>query len=491
MATLPTPVNPGFPGVYQIEVLDRVKGGPGGIANLQAEQLVERTAFLKKQIDDAVSGALTFEYANRLKTVRSIAMTGDGSWMVTFDGSGNVTAAMTLANTGVAAGTYPVVTIDGKGRVTAARALQSADLPNSPVLAGTPTAPTAAPGTNSLQVANTAYVQAAIEALVASSPAALDTLKELADALGDDSNFAATMTNALANKADKAMTLAGYNITIATQAQAEDGADDTVPMTPQKVAQAIAARTPKQKQIQSIAASVAANALTLTLNPTSLDFRSSTIGSGAVNTRTIGSAISVTVPSGATLGTINGQSARLALLAIDNAGTVELAVANLAGGANLDETTLISTTAVSAAASSASAIYSATARTNVPFRVIGFIDITESTAGTWSSAPTTVQGAGGQALAAMSSLGYGQSWQGVTGARAASTTYYNTTGKPISVFIVMNGNGPGQRSVSISGTSFPLYVPNATNSSVSFWFVVPPGASYSIDGTFTGWNELR
>lgn len=72
---------------------------------------------------------------------------------------------------------------------------------DSPAFTGTPTAPTAAPGTNTQQVANTAFVQAAVAALVASSPAALDTLNELAAALGNDPNFATTMTNALATKA--------------------------------------------------------------------------------------------------------------------------------------------------------------------------------------------------------------------------------------------------------------------------------------------------
>lgn len=56
-------------------------------------------------------------------------------------------------------------------------------------------------------------IQKAVSDLVASSPAALDTLKELADALGNDPNFATTMTNALASKATKATTLAGYGIT--------------------------------------------------------------------------------------------------------------------------------------------------------------------------------------------------------------------------------------------------------------------------------------
>lgn len=68
---------------------------------------------------------------------------------------------------------------------------------NSPGFTGTPLAPTALPGTNTTQIASTAFVAAAIAALVNSSPSTLDTLKELADALGDDPNFATTMATAL------------------------------------------------------------------------------------------------------------------------------------------------------------------------------------------------------------------------------------------------------------------------------------------------------
>ena len=71
----------------------------------------------------------------------------------------------------------------------------------SPALTGTPTAPTAAPGDNSTKISTTEFVQAAIAALVNSSPAALDTLQELASALGSDPNFSTTMVNALAAKA--------------------------------------------------------------------------------------------------------------------------------------------------------------------------------------------------------------------------------------------------------------------------------------------------
>lgn len=72
---------------------------------------------------------------------------------------------------------------------------------NSPNLTGVPVAPTAAGGTNTTQLATTEFVRGEIANLVASSPSTLDTLDELANALGDDPNFATTVTNSLATKA--------------------------------------------------------------------------------------------------------------------------------------------------------------------------------------------------------------------------------------------------------------------------------------------------
>lgn len=71
----------------------------------------------------------------------------------------------------------------------------------SPALTGVPTAPTAAAATNTTQLATTAFVRTEVANLIASAPGALDTLDELAAALGDDANFATTVTNALALKA--------------------------------------------------------------------------------------------------------------------------------------------------------------------------------------------------------------------------------------------------------------------------------------------------
>lgn len=152
-------------------------------------------------------------------------------------------------------------------------------------------------------------------------------------------------------------------------------------------------------QIRTITGTVASNALTGSLiAPSLLDFRSTTLSDGAVTSINVSTNLSIVVPAGATLGTTNATASRIVLLAINNAGTPELAVVNESGTFNFDETTLISTTAISAGSSSASVAYSTSARAAVPFRVLGVIESTQTIAGTWAAAPTKVQGQGGQAL---------------------------------------------------------------------------------------------
>ena len=151
------------------------------------------------------------------------------------------------------------------------------------------------------------------------------------------------------------------------------------------------------KQIPTITATVATNILTLGLNPCSLDFRSSTESSGATTTRNVTSAISMTVSNGSTLGAVNGVLSKLAVLAIDNAGTVELAVVNANASGLFDERSLISTTAEggTGTADSGTVIYSTTARTSVPFRIVGYVESSQATAGAYVTAPSNIAGMGG------------------------------------------------------------------------------------------------
>ncbi|HFO9437634.1 TPA: phage tail protein [Escherichia coli] len=134
-------------GIYQIEVSDPVLGGPDGISNRQAKQLASRTSYLKQKVEK----------------------------------SGTDLAAHIAA-------------VDPHTQY-ATKA--------SPTFTGTPTAPTPANGDNSKKLATTEFVSKALAALAGSAPETLDTLKELADALGNDPNFATTVLNKLAEKLAK------------------------------------------------------------------------------------------------------------------------------------------------------------------------------------------------------------------------------------------------------------------------------------------------
>ncbi|CAB3742470.1 hypothetical protein LMG24238_06887 [Paraburkholderia sediminicola] len=220
--------------------------------------------------------------------------------------------------------------------------------------------------------------------------------------------------------------------------------------------------------IPSLTATVASSALTATLNaPLNLFFRSATLASGVPTSLTIASNLSLVVPSGATLGTGNGVAATLALLAINNAGTVQLGIVNMAGTASLDEGALISATAISAAATSANTIYSSSAVANCPFRVIGFITATEATAGTWATAPTQVQGA------SVSLLGFGSA-QGSSGYQ-----------KFPSGTIMQWGTYATNGSTGVSVT-FPIAFPNAVRA-VTVSANVP---SSTVNGAYDSVNSL-
>ncbi|ECC0745928.1 phage tail protein, partial [Salmonella enterica subsp. enterica] len=134
-------------GIYQIEVSDPVLGGPDGISNRQGKQLASRTLYLKQQVEKGGS-----------------------------DLAKHIAAA------------DPHTQYAPKA---------------SPTFTGTPTAPTPANSDNSKKLATTEFVAKALAALAGSAPETLDTLKELADALGNDPNFATTVLNKLAEKLTK------------------------------------------------------------------------------------------------------------------------------------------------------------------------------------------------------------------------------------------------------------------------------------------------
>ena len=149
-----------------------------------------------------------------------------------------------------------------------------------------------------------------------------------------------------------------------------------------------------------IAASVSASALTIALKqadgssnatggaPVKVGFRSATIGSGAYNQREITSSLSMTVSSGSTLGTKSATTQYIYIYAIDNAGAVELAITMT----QVDEGVLQTTVAEggAGAADLNRNLYSTTARTDVPVRLICRLTNNQTTAGTWAAVPTAI-----------------------------------------------------------------------------------------------------
>jgi hypothetical protein len=249
------------------------------------------------------------------------------------------------------------------------------------------------------------------------------------------------------------------------------------------------------RQLQPIGAAVSSNAMTLSAGALALEFRSATLTSG-LSDFVQGTPANLVIPAGAALGTFSSQQSTLVLIALNVGGVIELAVTNLNGGLALTEAGLASTTAISASANTANVIYSTTARTNVPFRVLGLIVSQQGVAGQWASPPSLVQGSGGQAVTAMSSLGYGQTWKNVTGSRSNATNYYNTTGKPICIQLVQAVSGASDYfNVIINGVTVGLMW-NVGVSGVSFgsgFMIIPPGAVYSVTSSYGSgrqWYEL-
>lgn len=149
-----------------------------------------------------------------------------------------------------------------------------------------------------------------------------------------------------------------------------------------------------------LTATVAANALTITLTTSSggvpsasdivrLGFRSQTVNGNTYSVAVSNSSLGTTlvVPSGATLGGGNSAAQYLYVYGMNQGGTIELAVS---GSSFVDTVALQSTTAISAGSTDGTVLYAANARTNDPIRLIARLLINEPTAGTWTVAPSEI-----------------------------------------------------------------------------------------------------
>ena len=119
-----------------------------------------------------------------------------------------------------------------------------------------------------------------------------------------------------------------------------------------------------------------------TLAPVKVAFRNSTAATGGYNVRSITSALTLTIPSTATLGHLSSTQEYLWIYMIDNGGTPELAVS---GGFVGNEGTVKSTIALTGGLIVRNQLYSNILRASVPFRLVGRASSLQTTAGTWNS----------------------------------------------------------------------------------------------------------
>lgn len=186
-------------------------GGPGAFVTLTGNQTVAGTKTFSSSpviptpstADDSTKAATTaFVKAQGYLTAAPVTSVNGATGDVVLDTDDVAEGSNLYFTNSRASAAAPVQSVAGKtGTVTLAVADVSGAAPTaSPTFTGIPAAPTASSGTNTTQLATTAFVQSAIGALIDSAPSVLDTLNELAAALGDDPNFASSITTSLSGK---------------------------------------------------------------------------------------------------------------------------------------------------------------------------------------------------------------------------------------------------------------------------------------------------
>jgi hypothetical protein len=160
------------------------------------------------------------------------------------------------------------------------------------------------------------------------------------------------------------------------------------------------ADTRYSSSMPNFTASTASALISATLGTGKVDFRNAVLTTGTPVEYTITSALTLVMNSAAaSLGATTAVATSLIYAIVYNAGNPQLAVCNLSGGLQLDETNLITTTAIGAGSTANNAWYSTTAITTASqYRIIGRVDATWISGTGWSS-PTLVQPVGvGQAM---------------------------------------------------------------------------------------------
>lgn len=308
-------------------------------------------------------------------------------------------------------------------------------------------ASTSASGASSSQTAAASSATAAAGSATAAAGSATSAGTSATSATGSATTASTGATNA-GNSATAAATSATNASTSATAAAGS--ATAAAGSATAAAASAAAIPSPNFDALSGIGinSSVASNALTLALkqgdgttdptsgSPIKVGFRNTNTATNGYNQRSVTAATSITVPSGATLGHVSGAPRFVYLYALDNAGTVELAVS---GVQLFDEAKLQSTTAITSAATSGSVLYSTSARTGVPIRFLGRFASNQVAAGTWAAAMTDASLAYGTAV----SINLAPTIQKFTSGSGTYTT--PTSPAPLYIHVRMVGGGGGGR----------------------------------------------
>ncbi len=221
--------------------------------------------------------------------------------------------------------------------------------------------------------------------------------------------------------------------------------------------------------------------------PVSMPFRSATLTSGAVVVRKLTAAATLVVSNGSTLGTSSGVDAWLYIYALDNSGTIELAIS----GSYYGDHFIGSTTAEggAGAADSDSTIYSTTSRSSVAMRLLAAVRSNQTTAGTWAAVPVECR------LAELGGIGNpGWKWRDLTASRSAATTYTNSTGRPIHLSVFTGTAASEQINLTVDGVKIMETGVTATGAVVNLSAIIPAGSTYSVGlvaGSISKWFELR
>lgn len=248
-----------------------------------------------------------------------------------------------------------------------------------------------------------------------------------------------------------------------------------------------------RKNLGSVSVGISGGSMTLTINPETLEFRSGTLSSSTVSTITFNSPISLVVPIGATLGVTGLTTARIAWGLMNNGGTLEPFVCNVSNDFLLDESKPVSTTALDTSSDSASVVYSANARTGLPFRIRGYCEITLITPGNWNASPTKVSGVGYGVTVSNVGLGFNQTWKDVTASRTIGTTYTNTDSVPIAISLRTKSQNSSWVRLTIQGVPIAYrWGGDSFAAAIPIFGIVPPGGTYKVESntTLDGFYEL-